>query len=192
MAPSRGRRLVLSAIRTVLYAVVAVFVVAGLAFAALGTGWGKNQLRRLIVRQANLYLTATVDIGRLGGSLVSGLDLGDIRISRDGRALVAIDEVSLNYRIRELFSEGVVVRRLRLTRPRISAGRQADGRWDLAALVRREARSLQRTGPARPITFQAIEVVDGTVEIRDPYRFGPAYVRKKRARASSPDSNAER
>jgi autotransporter translocation and assembly factor TamB len=173
---SRGLRIIVGLARAAIYLIVCVLVLIGLGYAALETGWGKNQLRQLIVRQANLYLTATVDIGRLGGSLLRGISLSDVRLSRDGRTLVAIDDVSLDYSIRELFSEGVVVRRIRLTRPRISAGRQPDGRWDLAALVRREARAREQTGPRRPITLQSIEVIDGTVDLRDPYRFGPAWV----------------
>src|SRR5688572_18212176 len=121
---SRGRRIVLGLTRAAIYLIACVLVLIVLAIMTLESGWGKNRLRELIVRQANLYLTATVDIGRLGGSLLRGISLSDVRLSRDGRTLIAIDEVSLDYSIRELVSEGVMVRRIRLTRPRISAGRQ--------------------------------------------------------------------
>ncbi len=147
-----------------------------LVFTALETGWGKNQLRTLIIRQANQYLTATLDIDRLQGSLVRGLQLTNVRLSQDGRVLVAIDDVSVSYSLRELFDQGVVIRRIRITRPRVTAGRLPDGRWDLSALVRREARDRQQTGPARPIALQSIEVVDGTVALRDPLKYGPAWV----------------
>ena len=53
--------------------------------AAVETGWAKNQIRHLIVRQANEYLTATLTIGRLEGSIFRGLQLGDITLARDGR-----------------------------------------------------------------------------------------------------------
>ena len=45
--------------RGLVYTVAAVLVLVGLATAAVETGWVKNQLRALIVRQANQYLTAT-------------------------------------------------------------------------------------------------------------------------------------
>ena len=105
------------------------------------TGWAKNRIRELIVRQANQYLTATLNIGRLEGSLFRGLELGDITLDRDGRTLVKIEEVALSYSIRELFSQGVTIRRVRLTRPQVvGAARWPDGRWDLGALVKRESR----------------------------------------------------
>ena len=56
--------------------------------AAAETGWAKNQIRSLIVRQANQYLTATLNIGRLEGSLFRGLQLGDITLDRDGHTII--------------------------------------------------------------------------------------------------------
>ena len=56
------------------YAVVLALVLIGLGIGTLETPWGRNQLRRLVVRQANRYLTASLEIDRLEGSLFSGLD----------------------------------------------------------------------------------------------------------------------
>ena len=140
------------------------------------TGWAKDRLRDLIVRQANQYLTATLSIGRLEGSLLRGLQLGDISLGRGGRTLVRIDEVALTYSIQELFQKGVVIRSVRLTRPYVVGAKMADGRWDLGALVKRESREQDRTGPNRPIQIQSIEVIDGRISLQDPLDFGPAHV----------------
>src|ERR1700693_5101351 len=104
------RRIALVVARVVVYTVAAVLIVVGLAIAALETGWGKNQIRGLIVRQANQYLTATLEIGRLEGTLLRGIQLGDIRLSRDGETIVSIDDVSLSYSLRELFEPGTIIR----------------------------------------------------------------------------------
>jgi uncharacterized protein involved in outer membrane biogenesis len=133
MPRSRRQRLVLGLTRALVYPVAFILLVVGLAFAAFETGWGKNLLRELIIRQANQYLTATLEIDRLQGSLIRGLQLTNVRLSQDGRVLVTIDDVSLSYSLRELFDRGVVIRRIRLTRPRVTAGRLPDGRWDLSA-----------------------------------------------------------
>src|SRR5204863_1715627 len=140
----------------------------------LQTGWAKNQLRNLIIRQANEYLTATLDIGRLEGSIVRGIQLGDIKLARDGRTLVSIDEVSLSYSIRELVQRGTVIRRIRLTRPRVVMSRTPDRRWDLTMLVRHEAREQKSSGPGRPIEIDTIEVQDGSVTLDAPLDFGAA------------------
>src|SRR5262245_23502435 len=119
----RTSRLAVAAARWLLVASVAILAVAGLALAAVETSWGKNQIRQLIVRQANQYLTATLDIGRLEGSLLRGVQLGDVHLSQNGQTLIAIDDVSLSYSIRELFERGTIIRRIRLARPRIFASK---------------------------------------------------------------------
>jgi translocation-and-assembly-module (TAM) inner membrane subunit TamB-like protein len=156
--------------------IAVVLVLLGAALAIIETGWAKNRIRGLIVRQANQYLTATLDIARLEGSLLRGIRLGDVSVSRDGATLIHIDEISLVYSLRELIQPGVVIRSVRLTRPVIVGGRQPDGRWDLAALVKRETREEERTGPARPIEVQSIEVFDGRISLRNPLDFGAAHV----------------
>jgi autotransporter translocation and assembly factor TamB len=156
--------------------IVLVLLIIGAGLFVLETGWAKNRIRDLIVRQANHYLTATLAIGRLEGSLLRGLQLGDVLLARDGKPMVAIDEIALSYSLRELVQGGTVIRRLRVTRPRVVGARQPDGRWDLGALVKRESREQERTGPKRPIEIQSIEVIDGDVQLRDPLSFGAAHL----------------
>ena len=148
--------------RILVYVVAVILIVIGLSVSAIETGWAKNQLRELIVRQANQYLNATLSIGSLSGSLVRGLQLGQVQLAKDGRTLISIDEISLSYSIRELVESGTVIRPIRLTRPRFLISRQADGRWDIAAMVKRERREGQQTGPNRPIVIQRIEITDGS------------------------------
>jgi autotransporter translocation and assembly factor TamB len=162
--------------KVVIGLVALVLAIALLALASVETGWGKNWLRDLIVRQANEYLTATLSIGRLEGSLLRGLQLGDVSLGRDGHTLIRIDEIAVNYSIRELVQQGVVIRSVRLTRPYVAGAKMADGRWDLGALVKRDSREQNRTGPNRPIQIQSIEVIDGRVSLQDPLDFGPAHV----------------
>jgi autotransporter translocation and assembly factor TamB len=176
MPRSRRQRFAVGLGRGVIYFSAFLLILIGAALGALETGWGKNQLRRLILQQANQYLTATLEIDRLEGSLLRGLQLSGVRLSRDGHAIIGIDEVALSYSIRELVEQGTTLRRIRLTRPHVVAGREADGRWDLAALVKRQAREQERTGPGRPIHLLSVEVIDGTIELRNPFSFGAAHV----------------
>ena len=174
MSLSRRHRIVAILGRSVLYALALLSLLVALIAGALETGWGRNQLRLLIVRQASNYLTASFEIDAVTGSLVGGVELQGVRLSRDGRALVTIDRVALTYSLRELFDGGTSIRSLRLLRPRIAAGRQPDGRWDLTALVRRDAAREPRAGPRRPLHLRSIDVTDGVVELRAPLAFGAA------------------
>src|SRR5262249_4515180 len=98
--------------RVLAYAVLTVGVVVGLTLLAAETSWGKDRIRALIVRLANRSLTATLEIHAVEGSLFRGLELKDVRLSRNGETIIGIDEVALDYRIRELLQQRVVVGRL--------------------------------------------------------------------------------
>jgi translocation and assembly module TamB len=172
MERSRTRRIARTFARTLAFLVAGVLLLVVAALLALETAWAKDSLRGVIVRQANRYLTATLELGALEGSLFRGVELRDVRLVQDGEVIVAIDRVTLSYSIRELMGEGVTLRRLRVERPRVVAARRPDGRWNLAALVRREAREQERRGPGRPIRILSIEVVDGDVMVRDPLNLG--------------------
>ena len=167
MHRSRSHRVVRGLVRWVVGAVAALLLLVVAALGAVQTGWAKNYLRDLIVRQANQYLTATLEIGALDGSLVRGIELADVRLARDGEPIIMIDRVALSYSIRELVDRGTTINRIRVERPRVVAARQPDGRWNLAALVRRDAQQQERRGPRRPIHIRSIEVVDGDVSVRD-------------------------
>ena len=183
MSPFRHiQRVAVLLAKTVVYGTAAILIVVGVAIAVIETGWAKNRIRDLIVRQANQYLTATLEIGRLEGSFFRGIKLGDIRLSRNGRTLIAIDDVSLSYSLRELFQPGVVIREIRLARPRVAIARTPEGKWDITDLVRRDARDEKRTGPGRPIEIDKIEVFDGDV--------GSCTIRSTSAPSTRPRSTA--
>jgi hypothetical protein len=172
----RSLRLAARLLRWFVYAVFLTLLLVLAALLLVQTGWAKNQIRGLIVRQANQYLTATLTIGRLQGSLVRGIELSDVKLARDGVTIISIDDVSVSYSIRELIDKGTSIRRIRLARPHVVAEKGPDGRWNLGALIRRTTRVAQRTGPGRPIHFGSIEVSDGSVTVKDPIAFGAAHI----------------
>ena len=80
--------------RALVSVIVVVLIGVGIVLMVVETGWAKNRIRALIVRQANQYLTATLSIGRLEGSLLRGLRLGQVELSRDGKSMIAIEDAS--------------------------------------------------------------------------------------------------
>src|SRR5262245_46055911 len=85
------RSLALALTRRLVFAIALILILFGAVLTALETPWGKNRLRGLLVGQANQYLTAQLTIGRLEGSLFRGLELGDIKLVRDGRTIISIE-----------------------------------------------------------------------------------------------------
>ena len=176
MSRSWLHRIVRSLLRGFAYVVVATVVIAGLGLAAIQTTWGRNAIRRLIVREANQRLTASLEIGRLDGSFLNGITLADVRLSQGGETIISVDEVSVSYTIPEILEPGLIVRRIELVRPHIVAERLSDGRWNLEALIKPRNPPSERPARGRPIHVLSIAVSDGDVEIRDPLSFGAVRV----------------
>jgi len=156
--------------------VLVVLLLVALLYVAVETPWAKDEIRALLVRQANQYLTATLQIGRLEGSLLRGLTLRDVRLEQDGRTLIAIDRLSVAYNIREIWSRGIVIDRIHLVEPRISATKRPDGRWDLASIIRQRAQEAERKGPDRSVHIADIQIDRGTIVLHTPVAFGAAHI----------------
>lgn len=175
MPRSRRQRVVLAVLRGFVYAVALLVLLVGIAFALLETPLGKEQLRRGILHQARPYLTADLQIDRIGGSLLTSIALEGVRLSNGQRDLVKIDRVEVQYRVAELFRNGTAIRKIVVQSPHIVTERMPDGRWDLASVVHRPSPN-PRTGPRRPLHLPHIELSDGDVELRSPLTFGAAHV----------------
>ena len=105
-----------------------------------------------------------------------GVELSDVKLARNGRTLISIDDVAVAYSIRELFDQGTSIRQIRIARPHVVVEKEADGRWNLGALIKRSTRVEQRSGPGRPIHIRSIEVSDGHISVLEPVSFGAAHI----------------
>jgi autotransporter translocation and assembly factor TamB len=156
---------------------------------ALTTTWGQERIRQLIVSQSNRFLTGTLEVDRISGSILRGVVLHGVRLVQDGVPVVAIDTASVEYGWRELYRDangGTTVQLLRLHGLRLTGAKGADGRWNLARLIKPRPPRSPGALPPRLITFERIEIVDSTLEFRDPVLFGAV-----RVPAQFDDVNAE-
>ena len=169
-SPIRRRRLPIL-LRIALFAVAAISIIGVIGALVVRTDWANNQARQLLLAQAHRYLNATLEIDRIDGFLLGGVRFVNVRLSRDGETLVTIDELSVDYGLRDLFGDGVTITRLTLTRPRIAAARRQDNRWNLAGLIRQPQRESE-DGPSRPVTMPSIRIIDGLVTLGESLTFG--------------------
>lgn len=137
-----------------------------LALIVSQTPWFKDWLRRYIVRESKQYLNGQLAIGRLGGNLLFGVDLGDVTVDVSGERVVAVKSIGLDYSVFEIVSRGIVLDEIKLDRPVVRVERDGDG-WNLARLVKRERKEANREGPRRPVSMPAIQIFDGSVSIQD-------------------------
>jgi uncharacterized protein involved in outer membrane biogenesis len=151
------------------FALVGTLLIGVLAVALIvsQTAWFKDWLRRYVIRQADEYLHGELTIGRLGGNLFFGVDLGDVALDVSGERIVAVKDLEVDYSVFDFISRGIVLDDIRITEPRLVLRREADGRWNLASLVRAQEREADREGPARPVAIGSIGISNGEFVIDD-------------------------
>ncbi len=144
--------------------VIGLLVVIGGGLLLLQTAWFKQRLLDYAVARANTYLTADLSVGRLTGSLWSGIELHNVRLARDGRPLASVDRLAVDYSVMDLVSKGLVLERLVLDHPVIALRQDRQG-WNLSRIVRKDAQEQERQGPGRPIQIGSIRITRGEVTI---------------------------
>lgn len=170
-------------VRVIGFGIAGVLVLAALAAIAgrfaLGTNWGQERVRRLIVSQANRFLAGTLEVDHISGSIVQGVVLHGVGLVQDGTPIVSIDSATIEYHWRDLYRDatgGTTIRRLRLDGLHLIGEKDAEGRWNLGRLVKPRPPRPPDAPPPRPIVFERVEIVGGTLEFRDPLFFGAARV----------------
>lgn len=149
-------------------ALVGTLIVGVIAVALIvsQTPWFRDWLRRYIVRESKQYLNGDLSIGKLGGNLFFGVQLGDVSLDMAGERVVAVKDLELDYSIFRIISSGVVLDEITLNQPSIVLSRE--GRtWNLARVVKQQRQEADREGPARPISLPSIQVTDGSLRVRD-------------------------
>ncbi|RPJ76557.1 MAG: hypothetical protein EHM24_02005, partial [Acidobacteria bacterium] len=144
-------------------------LLVGAAAAALvitQTAWFRDWARGLIVSQGNRYLNGTLSIDRLGGNLFFGVELENLRVDQRGERVIAVRNAGVDYSIIQLLTGDVVIDHLRLDEPQIVLRRE-NGRLNLGALVKRERREKERTGPGRSVSIGEIGISDGTIRVEE-------------------------
>jgi autotransporter translocation and assembly factor TamB len=152
---------VVALVGTLLIAIIAIALIIS------QTPWFHDWLRRYAVRQASQYVNGTLSIGSLGGNLFTGVQLGDVAIDVNGEHVMTLKQVEVKYSIGDLVSRGMTtVQSIRLEHPFVLVRHDASG-WNLARLVKRQAREADRQGPRRSISLPSIEIVDGRAVVDD-------------------------
>src|ERR671931_411435 len=92
--------------------IIVLTLLIGAAAAAIivsQTAWFKNWLRGFIIAQANEYLNGTLSIERLGGNLFFGVEMENIGVSMDGKQVVAVKDLGLDYNVFQMIAKGLSV-----------------------------------------------------------------------------------
>jgi hypothetical protein len=148
--------------------------VASMAMIVTQTTWFKEWLRGFIVRQAEDYVNGRLTIGRLDGNLFFGVELEDVDVTVNGRKVVEIHDVGLDYNALTFAQGHLVLDDVRLNKPTLRLERTAEG-WNLGRLIK------ARTPEEPETSRRRIEV--GEIGVRD----GALYVDEQTVGTSGVD-----
>src|SRR5262249_18561533 len=124
----------------------------------------KNWLRGYIVREASQYLNGQLSISRLGGNLLTGVELENVGVSMDGSQVVAVQDLGLKYNVIELITKGLSVDDISLNKPVLYLRRDGDPR-SIARLIKKQTQEADRQGPMSPMAFDHIGISDASLII---------------------------
>lgn len=159
-------RAIRRSLQIVAFAGTLIVGIIAIALIVSQTPWFRDWLRRYIVRESKQYVNGELSIGSMGGNLFFGVNLADVAVDVSGERVVAVKSLDVRYSVFELISSGLEISDIRIEQPVVRLVRDADG-WNVARLVKREAKEADREGPGRPISLPSIEIVGGTFFIKD-------------------------
>ncbi|PYP30338.1 MAG: hypothetical protein DMD47_09960, partial [Gemmatimonadetes bacterium] len=149
--------------------------VLGALSALIGTGAGRNLVARAAEGALRQVFTGTIEIGDVGGTLLTGLTLSDVRLFDPDTTLVAwLPRADLSYNPLEFAAGRVVLFELDLRQPVFNIVQHPSGRLNAEELLRLGGPDTAQAprGPAPLILFRNVRIEDGSVMLR--LRAGPA------------------
>ena len=139
---------------------------ASMAVIVTQTTWFKEWLRGFIVRQAEDYVNGRLSIGRLDGNLFFGVELEDVDVTQNGKTVVDIKDLGLDYNAFTFIGGDVVLDDIRLNQPVIHVVRSKDG-WNIAQLITARTPAPDEPKSRRTLEIGEIGVSDGTLVFED-------------------------
>src|SRR2546422_1229674 len=149
--------------------------VLGALSALIGTGAGRSLVARAAEGALRQVFTGTIEIGDVGGTLLTGLPLSDVRLFDPDTTLVAwLPRAELSYNPLEFAAGRVVLFELALRQPVFNIVQHPAGRFTAEESPRLAGPDTAKgpRGPAPLILFRNVRIEDGTVMLR--LRAGPA------------------
>ena len=153
---------------------VALWMLAGLlacflgALASLvGTDAGRALLTRVTVGALHQVFTGTIEVGDVGGSLLTGLTLSQVRLFDADSTLVAwLPRADVSYNPFDFAAGRAVLFEFDLRRPVINIVQHPSGRLNIEELLRLGGPDKGPHGPPALILLRNVRITDGSVTLR--------------------------
>ena len=166
---------------TVLLVVAAVLVLSN-------TDWGRERVRRIVLRALEGPVHGTVQIGRIEGNLLTGFVLRDVAI-RDsaGNPFLTAAEARTRYGLRSLVQKRIELSDLALVRPVVILDRPPGGAWNFERIFPGDTTTNKPESDAPGwgdwLVLRDVRMVDGRIVVRTPWDPGVELSEAERERA---------
>jgi hypothetical protein len=149
-------------LQVVAFVCTLVIGVSSMAVIVTQTTWFKEWLRGFIVRQAEDYVNGRLSIGRLDGNLFFGVEMEDVDVTMNGKTVVDIKDLGLDYNAFTFISGHAVLDAIRLDQPVLLVEKNADG-WNLMQLIKARTPDPDEPKNRPSIEIGEIGISDGTL-----------------------------
>ena len=145
------------------------------AMLLMQTPWAARRIRDLAVSQAGKVLNGTLEIDRLDGGFLTGVDLVGVRLRQGDSTPVVVSRVRVRYSAWQLVrGDAIVIKELQLVGLHVAGERTATGSLNLGQLLKPRQRP-NEPRQRRPIEIRNIQISEGRVTFADPW--GPGWMR---------------
>src|SRR5579883_1254337 len=163
-------------LRRALSIILRLMLLAVILLAILARTQFLHQLvRDQVVALVNSTYRGTLSIGRIQGSVWGSLRLDQVALSHQGKQIVSIPRLSLEYSLVPLLWRQVKLR-IFVESPQIKVSRLANGQWNLLdALAEKVPASTKSTERALTIALTSVRVSNGHLQVLPSGAHGPNY-----------------
>jgi translocation and assembly module TamB len=170
---SRRRRVLL----TILASVAGLMTLAVVAVLVLtGTDWGRERVRRMVVRAIEDKAHGHVHLGRVSGNLLKGITFHNFVITDTaGAPFIAVERMSARYKILRFLRKRIELDDVLLVRPVIVVDKPPGGTWNYARIFPGDTLPVPKDttpGWGDWLAFTDVSVVGGRLVVRSPWRPG--------------------
>lgn len=99
------------------------------------TNWGRDYLKKNLVKQLNNLLLAEVKIGSLKGNLLEQIEFNDIEFMVDNDEIISVGKIYLSYDLSGLFHRELLIRSLLIDSLNFNFRQGPDQTWNWAGIL---------------------------------------------------------
>lgn len=130
------KRLLKIVLRIVAWLLASLLLCLVLILLLIQTKPVQQKIARIAENQVNSILNAKLSIGELDGNFWDHLTLRDVLISQNADSVLAVDELTLNYRLRPLLHQQIDIQSVAIVKPKVFLKQNQDSIWNVTTLVK--------------------------------------------------------